>query len=208
MVWGYDKMEEFIKISVAKRLEKIPPEQIKTPLPQVAGPAIEALKYTGHDENLREMFAKLIATAMDSEKAALAHPSFVEIIKQLSSDEAKICRHLKGAADTLPVIEIDELRGNGISTCARNFSILGYKSQCEIPTLIQSYLDNLCRLGIVEISYEGQLADNSKYTEIERHPDCVNILQQLKSAQRTPHIRRGLIKQTTFGEKFFDACID
>ncbi|HZL12664.1 MAG TPA: DUF4393 domain-containing protein, partial [Verrucomicrobiae bacterium] len=108
LVWGYDKIESFVKISVAKRLEKIPPEQIKTPLPQIAGPALEALKYTGHDENIREMFAKLFATAMDEKTADAAHPSFVEIIKQLSADEAKICRLLKKKPETIPIVQVFE----------------------------------------------------------------------------------------------------
>src|SRR5687768_2856177 len=55
LIWGYEQMEEFITTRVTEKLSKIPEENIVTPPPQVAGPAIEALRYTGHDENLREL---------------------------------------------------------------------------------------------------------------------------------------------------------
>ena len=92
LVWGYDKIQGFIDNSVAKKLENIPEERIQTPDPHVAGPALESLKYTGENESLREMFANLIANSMDSETAKKSHPAFVDIIKSMTSDEAKILK--------------------------------------------------------------------------------------------------------------------
>src|SRR5690349_4676457 len=50
LVWGYEKCQDFISTKVADRLKDVPPEDIITPKPNVAGPAIEALRYTGHEE--------------------------------------------------------------------------------------------------------------------------------------------------------------
>jgi hypothetical protein len=207
LVWGYDKIEAFVKTSVAKRLEKIPPEQIQTPLPQIAGPALEALKYTGHDESLREMFAKLLATAMDKKTATIAHPSFVEIIRQLNSDEAKICRLLK-KDNSFPVINLNEEREGGYYDFVRNFSTLGYEVSCQLPNMIQSYLDNLNRLGIIEIHFDKSFVDEALYQALETHTEIQKLFDELKAKNRKTNFERGIIERTTFGQQFVNACVD
>ena len=207
MVWGYEKIEEFLKTSVAKRLEKVPHEQIKTPLPQIAGPAIEALKYAGHDENLREMFAKLIATAMDEKTAATAHPSFVEIIRQLSSDEAKICRYLK-TKEYVCVINLEEHAKDRHRVVVRNFSNLGHDAYCQFPLMILSYSNNLTRLGIIQFIFDGELADKEPYEELKKHSVIQNALKEIQDAKHESRFERGYVITTAFGRQFAAACID
>jgi len=79
LVWGYDKIKDFVTSRVTEKLRETPTERIQTPSPHVAGPALEALRYTGHEENLRELFANLLATALDSATSKEAHPSIWEI---------------------------------------------------------------------------------------------------------------------------------
>ena len=52
LVWGYDKIKDFVQTSLAEKLRNVPKEQLVTPNPTVAGPALEALKYAGHNPNL------------------------------------------------------------------------------------------------------------------------------------------------------------
>src|SRR5579859_7467178 len=49
LVWGYEQIEDFVSNKVAEKLKNVPPEHIITPKANVAGPTIEALKYTGHE---------------------------------------------------------------------------------------------------------------------------------------------------------------
>ena len=207
LVWGFDKIKDFVGTSVAKRLEKIPENQIKTPLPQIAGPALEALKYTGHDENLREMFAKLIATSMDEATAVNAHPSFVEIIRQLNADEAMICRLLKNNADW-PIANIHLEEQDGFRDGIRHFSTLGYLASCQFPKLIQRYLDNLERLGLIKIDFDRVFAEKNKYVELESHADFVTFLDDIKKSGQKSKTERGVISRTIFGKHFLDACVD
>ena len=94
LVWGYNQIKEFVGTRVAEKLREVPEERLRPPEPNIGGPALESLRYTEHKEDLRELYASLLATAMDSATLAQAHPAFVEIIRQLSSDEAKIIRSL------------------------------------------------------------------------------------------------------------------
>ena len=208
LVWGYDKIKEFVTTSVAKRLETIPREQIQTPLPQIAGPALEALKYTGHDESLREMFAKLLATAMDKRTAAEVHPSFVEIIKQLSSDEAKICCLLKKKA-SFPLVNLkEEIDDNEYCILVPNFSTLGEMAGCQYSGMIQSYLTNLTRLGIIEMNFGRQIKGKEQYSTLEAHPELSRFIEKIKAATHKPSFERGCIDRTAFGQLFLNACID
>lgn len=90
LIWGYDRIEDFVINRVAEKLRSVPPGDIRTPEPHVACPALEALRFTGHEETLREMYANLLANSLDARTAEIAHPAFVDIVKSMSPDEARI----------------------------------------------------------------------------------------------------------------------
>src|SRR5690242_1538268 len=71
-VWWVERF----KNSMRERLKYVPPERIIAPNPAVVGPVLQALPWVGHQEELREMFANLIAASMDSATAHHEHPSF------------------------------------------------------------------------------------------------------------------------------------
>ncbi|WP_457652140.1 DUF4393 domain-containing protein [Rhodocaloribacter sp.] len=90
VIWGYERIEQFVIVRVAEKLKDVPEESIVTPDLTIAGPVVEALKFTAHKEQLREMYASLLATSMDRETIRNAHPAFVEVIRQLTPPEASI----------------------------------------------------------------------------------------------------------------------
>lgn len=87
MVWGYDRIKDYLERALTERLKGIAPENIITPNPAVVGPAVEALRFTAHEPSLRELYANLLATSMDAETAQNSHPAFIEIIRQMTADE-------------------------------------------------------------------------------------------------------------------------
>lgn len=95
LVWGYDKIADYLNVAIPKYFEKrkIEKESIVSPDPAIAVPVVEAMKYTSHKKELREMFTNLLGTAMNADSID-AHPAFVDIIKQLSSDEGKVIKYL------------------------------------------------------------------------------------------------------------------
>ena len=90
MLWGWERIEDVVVNGVNKRLESIPENRLKTPDPEIAVPLIQALSYTAQNETLREMYLNLLSNSMDIEKVKTVHPSFVELIKQMSSLDAKV----------------------------------------------------------------------------------------------------------------------
>ena len=96
MLWGWEQIEKMIEEGVQKRLEKIPENNRKTPEPEIAVPAIEALRYTAQNETLREMYLNLLGNAMDDRKSNIVHHSFVELIKQMNTLDAKVFDRISG----------------------------------------------------------------------------------------------------------------
>ncbi len=202
MVWGYERVGEFVTKRVAEKLQKVPPERIQTPNLMIAGPTLEALRFAGSDESLRELYANLLATSLDSETARNAHPSFVTIIRDMSPDEAKVMR-LFATRLNFPVVDvrrIDPRAVNQFDLAIRNFSLIGREAACTYPELILSYQDNLCRLGLLEIPSGEFLTEPGIYEPLENDADLQGLRQEGLSL--LGHIRR-----TTFGGQFCQACV-
>jgi Abortive infection alpha len=75
---------------LAKRLERIPPENRATPNPRIAVPAIQALAYSFDEKIIREMFANLLEADSKVDRKGKAHPAFVQLIKQMTPLDAKV----------------------------------------------------------------------------------------------------------------------
>ncbi len=207
-VWGYEQLKDFLSTKVAEKLSETPAEEIVTPKPHIAGPALDALRFTGHEESLRDLYANLLAASMDVKTASMAHPSFVEIIKQLTPDEARLLRFF-AAEDRLPVITVkaEWVDGSGEVDVRVNFSVFGEQAACEHPHLTPSYMDNLSRLGLIEIPDKFYAAPGV-YDELDNHPSIVELKDQLNSREgQKAEVQKKLVDITQLGRQFIKACV-
>lgn len=216
MVWGYEKIQEQFLPKVAEKLKDTKPEDIITPKPNLAVPAIEALRYTAHDESLSDLFAGLLASAMDKNKADKAHPSFVEIIKQLTSDEAIIIDKF-GKYNSLFLVDliISTQTDNSMIFSSRvlfsNFTALNFDDDLMLKDFSPSYINNLCRLGLTEVPESLSITgSDDQYELLENHPimevkkkEGMHLLKEKSSFK---YLRKG-VRLTDFGRQFISACI-
>lgn len=209
VVWGYDQMQDFLENKVAEKLEKVPEDRITTPPPNVAGPAVEALKFTGQDETLQDMFANLIANSIDSKTALEAHPSFVDIIKSLSPDEGLILK-VFASAQQFPMVDVklNNKKDRGFQILLRNVSQVGEISGCKHQQLTPNYLDNLCRLGILEIPSGRRINDPKAYEAVTNAPGIVQLKKQFENNENhSIDFEQKFISVTGIGRQFINACI-
>jgi hypothetical protein len=213
LVWGFEQIKEFVSTKVAEKLRHVPPENIATPKPNVAGPALESLKYTGHEETLRDMYANLLAASMDTRTAAGAHPAFVEIIKQLTPDEARLLQ-LFSAPRPLPLIDVryeyktPTATKSGGQDVLVHFSLLGWEAGCELPRLTPAYIDNICRLGLAEVPAFFKYTSPGVYEPLESHSDVLLAIEHVKTSEEwKPVINRKGLKVTALGEQFCRICV-
>ena len=147
---------------VKSGIEKIPEENIQEPKMSVVGPALEASKFYIEEDEIRGMFAKLIASSMDKTQSINIHPSFVEIIKVLSPLDAKNLYSLyHGGDETISKIRVTN-KENGNYTDHFNHIFLG-NPECQDNNLIEFSIDNLIRLKLVDVSYSKYKSDDSLY---------------------------------------------
>lgn len=209
LVWGAEQIQKFIYERVGAKLEQVPPEDIQKPKPHIAVPVVDALRYTGEEVELSDMYANLLATSMDRRTAYRAHPSFVEIIKNMSPDEAKVMR-LLSHQPSQPLVDIQAklVEGKGVVAVSRYVTLLGAKAGCDYPNLIANYIDNLQRLGLVEVPDFGSLTDPAHYSEIENHPQVVTTIEEINRIKgRKGHIVKRRLGLTSLGQQFIRACI-
>jgi len=202
-------LEETKKL-LEKKLENVPPELIEEPEPYIAVPAIQNISYCMDNEELRDMYANLLANSMNKVVKEGVHPGFVEIIKQMSPDEAKIMKYFS-LHNTIPVIDLkaEDNSGAGIEII-NSFSNIGELSKCENPLETGKIFDNLIRLGLLLKGHLSSLTKKELYIPLKEHPYIIQNVERIKSRPEpycVPGINESYIKVTDFGKSFCNICI-
>ena len=202
-------IEETKKL-LEEKLKNTPPESIQPPEPYIAVPTIQYLSYCMDNHELRNMYANLLANSMNNVVKDEVHPGFVEIIKQLSPDEAKILKYF-ALNNIVPTVSLNLISNqNGHSRIINNFSNVGELSHCEFPFEISVYFDNMIRLGLLESSSYAFLTDKKQYKPLKEHYFIKKIIDSIV----IPHnfkgtdFEEGYMKITDFGLKFCEICVD
>lgn len=201
------KLEAF-EDDLKKKTEDIPDENLQVPPVAIAGPILEALRYTYDEEKLREMYENLLASSMDNRKISQAHPSFVYAISQMNSFDAKLVAEI---ADYL------QLR------CARiTFSIKGTKNiyangmpryfvsellKLGDPYDISASITNLQRLGLIDVEHDYLL--NTNYDELAYNPYVQNRKKMFDSRGLPTEIKlkEFIVSLNDYGYQFVTVCL-
>jgi hypothetical protein len=155
LLWRAEDLKAHVKVAVAEKLEGTPLDRIKTPKPIVAVPTLQGLRLTKDEPDLREMYLNLLAASMGKETAQNAHPAFVDFIRQMTSDEAKILEVIALEEIVSLSLVVRDKNGDDEGSEIPKYAILAEKSKVEHPDLIESYLDNLRRLGLTQQTADG-----------------------------------------------------
>lgn len=205
LVWGYDKISDYLDVAIPEYFakKKIAKEKVISPDPAIAVPVVEAMRYTSHKEELREMFTNLLGASMNSDSID-EHPAFVDIIKQLSPDECKVIKYMQKHT-MMPMLKIRIKVGEngGEQDIAPYFSDICYIVNCEFPNKFPEYLDNLHRLGLVEIHYDRFITNKEVYLNLKKHPAFPHIIAEENMKSETD----SLYELSEFGKKFCGVCL-
>lgn len=206
LVWGAEQVEALFTARVAEKLAKVPAEEFVEPPLHVVGPAYEALRYTGHDEVLREMYASLIAAAVVRETTGQAHPAFVEIIKQMTATEARFLAFLRGRM-SFEIGHVDAKHpGGGVTHVASHLALvpdaIGMSGMAEV----QSGIGNLNRLGLTAVPPYLRRLDDTAYEPLRQSAGVQAVFQAVRDHGNEPDFRMGIVEITMLGIQFVDVC--
>lgn len=205
LVWGWERIEEYLTQTVEQKLtdRKVPADRITTPDPDIAVPAIEALRYS----KLRENYANLVATAMNMDTSMDAHPAFVEVLKQLSLDEVLILEYLPNVGRYEPIMDLHfSLPEKGEFLSHRHVTTIGIDAKCKSLNVLPQLIENLCRLGLTEIPTLRRLIDDSRYDRIRA---LETYIQAKATVPQGGQFNEGpaMFGLTPLGAAFRKACV-
>lgn len=202
--------EESIKLTasaVQEKASKIPEEKLTEPESYVAIPAIQQLSYCYDSEELREMYANLLVSSMNTDTKYQVHPSFVDIIKQLTPDEAKLLKKLSKMSG-FPLVDVRmKLPSGGYKEVVHNFTNVS-EGVCDCPSNIFAYLDNFERLKLINIQNEQHFVNDDLYKPLENHPEINKVMSQTLPDGYKNEIHKGLFELTAFGQEFIKICLN
>lgn len=215
--------EESIRLTtqaVAEGASKIPPEKLTEPEPYVVVPAIQQLSYCYDSEELRQLYANLLVSSMNSDTKWKVHPSFSAIIQQLTPDEVKLLSYLDSeSSKSIAIVNIDVMitgSRNGVLTPLKWFSHI-YGQIMDVPDNYLVYIDNLMRLNLCDVPGTF-LLDDKRYSEIFQSKAYVSspyssIVRQgsIKVSNEDSQLK-GTVKKlsldlTNFGKEFCEICV-
>lgn len=211
------KLQAFSE-ELANKIKDIPSENIVQPPLYIAGPTLEALKYTYDTKELKEMYLNLLSSSMNSEKSKLVHPGYVDIIKQMSPLDAKLFKYLSTLSNDdkyIACAEIIILTGNAndeyfVNAIPTNF--INFNIDDNDYFALSSCLVNLQRLGLIVITEFITVTDETKYNDLLNHEFIISKLEEYKSLPNGTNysvkIRfRRSITTTDFGISFSEICM-
>lgn len=190
-----------------KKLETVPEQQICEVPPEVGVPVAEKLMYVTNEE-LREMYVELLAKASQTPQANLAHPSFVNIISNLSPDEAILLKSIRSMTG-IPFIEVRLTKGANLNefktldTIRPGVSCLG---ELQFPQNIASYVSNLDGMGVLKVRLDIFMVGANIYEPLEANARVVFSPMVTPDSGSQFAFQRGKIEITPFGRLLLSAC--
>lgn len=212
-------LEKF-RESLEKKIQEVPIENIAEPRLSILGPTMESSKYYYEESELRELFANLLVSSIDSTKAGIIHPSFPQIIQNLSSRDAIFLKDISEHSE-IPYCSIRfQQRKNNKMTYFFNIFGKGITLYRYLVPLhkqndpfcdFNSTIDNLARLKLIEIDEGKAFADLSFYLPMLDSPIYQKYLEEYSNneliLEREVTLVKGVISVTDFGNKFINCCV-
>ncbi len=211
VTWANERSRIYLEKNLEeyrKKLESVPVDRISEVPPEIGVPIAEKIAYV-RDERLADLYISLLAKASCVDTIEQAHPSFVNVINNLSPDEAQLLEFF---------IDYDLIFLNAkwvdLKTGTFRFAgqLLLHSDRLiglAFPGNIGAYLSNLSGLGLVSIHHDRLSADtapHSDYSALEAHYRSVIPPTNPDYPDRTLKFEKGVICRTEFGFQFTRAC--
>lgn len=177
--------------------------------------AAEGLLYASQDPNLQEMYENLITKLLDKNESPLVHPSYVRIIEQLSSIEAKILKEIIMPYTYRSLYEDISIKEYDKKTVVYRYLINLYQYENGDFSVnndsntnffydenISLYIDNWIRLGLVTV--KNEVVESKLYDNFLNNPIFKNIIEKYKDKEVV--FKKKVIARTDLGVAFSKAA--
>lgn len=190
---------------LAASIDSIPEDKLIEPSIQTSAQALENSKYCITSDILRSMFVKLISGTMHKDLEPHIHPSFPEILKQLSEYDAEILKLLK-IQNQIPIAMLSLKNKTGtFSPLVVDFCIIDSEKFTSYDTSIS--IASLRRAGLIETSYTKHLIDQDSYRSFFQSQLYSQTEFMCKAMGGSIYLQKGVCSLTYLGNEFISACV-
>lgn len=203
------KLEAF-EDDLKEKIKYIPEENLQVPPTMIAGPTLEALRYTYDEAELREMYENLLASSMDNRISCEVHPSFVDTIKQCSPLDAIVLNMFatkrQYKCGTI-LFNLKEDSSKNYASAMPDYFIEEFASLGD-PFLVSASLINLKRLGIVDITESGLVGEN--YDLMKSNPYVISrksLYRQQGKYDFNVEVNEHAVVLNNYGKQFIKICL-
>lgn len=192
---------------LAQKLENVDPEKIVEPEAYVAIPALQAISYSMNSEELRNLYANLLAKAMNSDTKDFVHPSFVEIIKQMSPIDSLVFKTIM-EREPNPIIDLIMEDQKGASVTIRT-NIIDIDDKIATIEQASISIDNLIKQNLIFVPESDHYTNERCYDNLitSRYyieQECQHL--PTKNGFKFSHKKR-MIEKTNLGLSFYEICV-
>ena len=209
--WADAHVKKF-KQSIIDNVNKIPEEKRDPSKINLAMKTIEDSNYQINDDNLREMFAKLVAASIDKRNNQGLSPRFSNVLSQFGPEDAEFLMQIStNNLNSIPTVIFFSRTDDGSGHKDGDHFIAPDKSTASWFQNELS-LDSLVSLGIINQSDDDYLTHDTHklfYDSAKKSPEFLSWsnLFTLPNTSSKPTIKKGFIEFTTFGKKLTQIVI-
>ena len=194
------------KKSLEAKVAAIPNDKICEPRLSIIGPALESSKYYFEEPEIREMFANLIAAAMNKDTEPVVHPAFTEIIKQMSPLDAMNLSVFSNKPLPIAQYLLKELNGKIYRVLLSNVFLSN--PHLTDPHKQSHSISSLEYLGLVKVDYGTWLPADSAYLAFYENDLYISYKTgSFDYPDVTVSLDKGIVSLTPLGRTFKSICL-
>ena len=202
------KLESF-EADLKEKIKGIPDENLQVPPTMISGPLLEVLRYTYDEDELRDMYENLLASAMDSRSIGKVHPSFVDAIKQMSPIDAKVIKiiadnyQLRCARISFKITGTNKVYIKGMP----NHYVVELSTIAD-PFIISASITNLERLGLITVHIGGITYED--YESMKSDPYVQKRFEYFKQLGKEVEmeLEQHALQINDYGASFTEICLN
>lgn len=210
------KKKKFLE-ELSQKYNSIPEESLKEPNINILGNVMDSLKYNLDEDYLVEMYTNILISDMDSRTKNKCHVCFVEILKQLSKNDLEVLNriYMMKHTSSIPFGKLNIVDSNNKPL---KYEIHNPVYIAKIDNyIIDNYnvfsksIENLNRLGLIEINYTKYFTDKSIYDSLIQKvlPICTSILNDLRrdNPEATIGCEKAVLAISNLGYDLTQICL-
>lgn len=158
-LYANNKLQNYAD-ELQNKAQTIPYENLISPRVNILGPTIDSLKYNLDEEYIKEMFTNILISDMDNRKQNKVLPAYIEIVKQLSQEDAKFLKVLGSySTNNFALLFIRYSLSSSPNFIGKEI-ILDNDTTITLDNVV---IDNLERLNLVKVCSDKILSNSQIY---------------------------------------------